>query len=169
MRPRKIQIWALLLTVGFAVASCSIGKSVVNTPPPATLTMECIQLTGDGNLIVEVQGDGRNIENATEAALKYAVRGLLFEGISGSTVNRIQSQHPLVKDAEVRLAKQDYFQNLFDSGDYRLYVESLPNMVQKVVKVSGGYKVKVLVILKKQLLRKRLEKDGIIKSLGSSF
>ena len=169
MRPRIIQIWALLLTVGFAVASCSTGKSVVNMPPPATLTMECIQLTGDGNLIVEVQGDGRNIENATEAALKYAVRGLLFEGISGSTVNRIQSQHPLVKDAEVRLAKQDYFQNMFDSGDYRLYVESLPNMVPKVVKVSGGYKVKVLVILKKQLLRKRLEKDGIIKSLGSSF
>ena len=39
----------------------------------------------------------------------------------------------------------------------------------RVVKVNGGYKVKVSVILKKGLLRHRLEKDGIIKSLGSPF
>ena len=73
----------------------------------------------------------------------------------------------LVRDAEVRVAKHDYFQNLFDSGDYRLYVEALPNAMPRIVKVNGNYKVKVPVILKKQQLRKRLEKDGIIKSLGS--
>ena len=131
--------------------------------------MECTQITGDGNYIIDVQGSGSNTEKATEDALKYAVKGMLFEGIPGSTVNRIQSQKPLVQDEGVRLAKQDYFKNFFDSGDYRLYVETLPNVFPKVVKVNGGYKVKVSVILKKNQLRHRLEKDGVIKALGASF
>jgi hypothetical protein len=131
--------------------------------------MECTQITGDGNYIVEVQSTGRNIEKASESALMDAVKGILFEGISGSSINRIQNQKPLVQDATVRLGKQDYFQHFFNSGDYRLYVEAIPNVPPRVVKVGGGYKVKVSVILKKQLLRRRLEKDGIIKSLESSF
>ena len=94
---------------------------------------------------------------------------MLFEGIPGSTVNRIQSLLPLVKDASLRTTKKEYFDNLFESGDYRMYVETIPSVTPKVVKVDGGYNVKVSVILKKQLLRKRLEKDGIIKSLGSSL
>lgn len=167
MNVSKVKTWVLIWTVCFGVASCSTSKSVVKTPPPATLIMECTHLTGDGDLIVEVQGNGRNVERATEEALKYAVTGLLFEGVPGSTVNRIQSQKPLVKEAEVRIAKQGYFQNLFDSGDYRLYVEVLPNVMPRIVKLNGNYKIKVSVILKKQLLRKRLENDGIIKSLGS--
>ena len=166
---KRIPLLFLLLTVALGAASCGAARRAVNTPPPATTTLECTQITGDGNFIVEVHGNGRNADAATENALVYAVRGLLFEGIPGSTVNRIQSQKPLVQDASVRVAKQEYFQNFFDSEEYRLYVETLPNVFPRVVKVNGGYKVKVSVILKKQLLRKRLEKDGIIKSLGSSF
>ena len=165
----KIRIVALLSAVCFVTASCSSSKSAVNSPTPATTTMECTQITNDDNYIVEVQSSGKNVDKATEAALVYAVKGILFEGIPGSTVNRIQSQQPLVKDPSVRTTKKEYFDNLFSGGDYRLYVESMPNILPKVVKVDGGYKVKVSVILKKQLLRKRLEKDGIIKSLGSSL
>lgn len=166
---KRILLSILLLAVALSVASCGTARKVVTTPPPATTTLECTQITNDGNFIVEVQGNGRNVDAATENALVYAVRGLLFEGIPGSTANRIQSQKPLVQDASVHVAKQEYFQNLFDSGDYRLYVETLPNAFPRVIKVNGGYKVKVSVILRKSLLRQRLEKDGIIKSLGASF
>lgn len=153
----------------FGFVSCSANRTAAIAPPPATTALECTQITGDGNFIVEVQSNGRNADAATENALIYAVRGLLFEGIPGSTVNRIQSQKPLVQDASVRVDKQEYFQDFFDKGEYRLYVETLPNVFPHVVKVNGGYKVKVSVILKKQLLRQRLEKDGIIKSLASPF
>ena len=166
---RKFKVWAFLLAVCFVSASCGTGKKVVSTPPPATTSMECTQLTGDGNFIVEVQSDGRNVDKATESALKYAVRGLLFEGIPGSTTNRIQSQQPLIKDSSLKVSKKEYFENFFDSGEYRNYVETVPNIMPKTVKTDGGYKVKVSVILKKALLRKRLEKDGIIKSLGSAL
>lgn len=166
---KRILLSILLLAVVFAAASCGVARTAVATPPPATSTMECTQITGDGNFIVEVQGNGRNIDAATDDALVYAVRGILFDGIPGSTVNRIQSQKPLVQDASIRVAKQAYFQNFFDNGDYRLYVETLPNTFPRVIKVNGGYRVKVSVILKKNLLRHRLEKDGIIKSLGSPF
>lgn len=166
---KRILQSVLLFAVAFVVASCGAARKAVTTPPPATTTLECTQITGDGNFIVEVQGNGRNADAATEDALVYAVRGLLFDGIPGSTVNRIQSQKPLVQDASVRVAKQEYFQSFFNSGDYRLYVETLPNTFPRVIKVNGGYKVKVSVILKKGLLRHRLEKDGIIKSLGASF
>lgn len=159
----------VLLSVCFVATSCSTSKKAMKSPTPATTTMECTQITNDDNYIVEVQSMGKNVEKATEAALVYAVKGMLFEGIPGSTVNRIQSLQPLVKDASLRTTKKEYFDNLFESGDYRMYVETIPSVTPKVVKVDGGYNVKVSVILKKQLLRKRLEKDGIIKSLGSSL
>ena len=166
---KRILLSISLLAVMLVAASCGTSRKAATTPLPTTTTLECIQITGDDNFIVEVQGNGRNADAATEDALVYAVRGLLFEGIPGSMANRIQSQKPLVQDASVRTSKQEYFQNFFDKGDYRLYVEMLPNVFPHVVKVNGGYKVKVSVILKKQLLRKRLEKDGIIKSLSSPF
>lgn len=167
MKTKSLMTLLLVLCLGFA--SCSASRKAATTPPPASITMECTQITGDGNFIVEVIGDGKNVDAATENALVYAVRGLLFDGIPGSTANRIQSQKPLVQDASIRVAKKMYFQNFFDSGEYRLYVEALPNSIPRVVKVNGGYKAKVSVILKKGLLRHRLEKDGIIKSLGSPF
>ena len=166
---KRILIPILLLAALLAATSCGITRKAVTTPPPATTTLECTQITSDGNFIIEVQGNGRNADAATEDALVNAIKGMLFEGIPGSTVNRIQSQKPLVQDASVRVAKQDYFQHFFDSGDYRLYVEKLPNVLPRVMKVNGSYKVKVSVILNKQMLRQRLEKDGIIKSLGSPF
>ena len=166
---KKIQLSALLLALCLGFASCSASRKAATTPLPATTTMECTQITNDGNFIVEVQSSGRDVDQATESALVYAVRGLMFDGIPGSTVNRIQSQKPLVQDASIRMAKQEYFQNFLDNGDYRLYVETLPNTFPRVIKVNGGYKVKVSVIMKKSLLRHRLEKDGIIKSLGSPF
>lgn len=159
----------VLLSACFVATSCSTSKKAMNSPTPAATTMECTQITNDDNYIVEVQSVGKNVEKATEAALVYAVKGLLFEGIPGSTVNRIQSLQPLVKDASLKTTKKEYFDNLFEGGDYRMYVETIPGVTPKVVKVDGGYRVKVSVILKKQLLRKRLEKDGIIKSLGSSL
>lgn len=165
-RPKSI---ILLLTICLVAVSCGLSKSAATMALHSTTTMECTQITGDGNYIIEVQSMGRNIEKATESALMDAVKGILFEGITGSSINRIQTQKPLVHDASVRIEKQDYFQHFFNSGDYRFYVEALPNIPPRVVKVGGGYKVKVSVILKKQLLRRRLENDGIIKSLGSSF
>lgn len=169
MKKKVLYIAALVALVSIMETSCRSNKAVVNTPPPASTAMVCTQLTNDGNYIIEVQSKGTNIEIATEEALKYAVRGLLFEGIPGSITNRIPSQQPLVKDPEVRIAKQEYFQNLFNNGDYRQYVETMPSIMPQTLKTQGGYKVIVSVILKKQLLRKRLEKDGIIKSLASPF
>ena len=165
---KRVHLLILGAIACLGMASCGVSRTAT-TPPAATTTMECTQITGDGNFIVEVQCNGRNVDEATESALVYAVRALLFVGIPGSSTNRIQSQKPLIKDAEVIMTKQAYFQNLFDSGDYRLYAETLPNIVPKVVKVNGSYKVTVSIILKKNLLRKRLENDGIIKSLGNTL
>lgn len=152
-----------------AMSSCGSNKSVLSSTRPSSTTMECVQITSDGNFIIEVQSVGKDVENAKEEALKYSVRSLLFDGIQGSTSNRIQGHKPLVTDPSTLLDKQNYFQQLFDSGDYRLYAELIPNDLPRIVKVDNGYKIKVKVILKKNLLRRRLEKDGIIKSLSSTF
>lgn len=149
--------------------SCSSQKSAVTSTILTTAIIECTQITNDGNYIINVQGNGKNVDKAIEDALKNAVTGILFDGIPGSSTNGIQSQKPLVKDATIRMAKHDYFQDFFENGDYRLYVDTLPNSFPRIVKVNGGVKVNVSVILKKNLLRHRLEKDGIIKSLGEQF
>lgn len=146
--------------------SCSSQKSAVTSTKTSTSVIECTQITNDGNYIINVQGNGNNVDKAIEDALKYTIKCMLFDGIPGCSTNRIQLQKPLVKEANI---KHDYFQDFFENGDYRLYVDTLPNSFPRIVKVNGGVKVNVSVILKKNLLRHRLEKDGIIKSLGEQF
>lgn len=169
MKKTKLLSLFCLLTVSYLIVSCSSQKSAVTSKISTTSDIECTQITNDGNFIINIQGNGKDADKATEDALKYAIRCLLFDGIPGSSANRIQPQKPLVKEANIRMAKQNYFQDFFENGDYRLYVDTLPNSFPRIVKVNGGVKVNVSVILKKNLLRHRLEKDGIIKSLGEQF
>lgn len=156
----------LLFIVGMMYSSCGVSGTASYSPSSGAST-ECTQVTSDGSCIVLVSESGSSVNAATDAALKTATYCLLFNGIQGSSKNRIQPIPPLITDSGVHDGKKDYFNSFFKDGLYRNYAETISGTVPTVTKTSYGYKVTVSVILKKELLRKKLEKDNIIKSLSN--
>lgn len=116
-----------------------------------------------GTYLVEVTSYGKTVDAALAQMKKDALHGVLFKGISGKC-----SQKPLAGKAEVEYEKKDFFDKFFSaSGDYEKYVIVDQNTGLEVAKVGKReYKVTKVVSVKKDMLRKDLEKAGIIKALG---
>ena len=145
--------------------ACGVQKLSVSDTS-VNKALECIQITGDNGCIVTVQESGNTIQQASDKAAKKVIYEALFNGIPGSSSNRISEIKPLVPDASIRSNSKEYFNLFFSSGDYRNYVEILDDVMPVIVKTANGYKVTVTVVVKKELLRKKLENDDIIKSLS---
>ncbi len=137
-----------------------------------------------GTVMFKVYSYGKSVEDAVQRAKMDAVHAVLFKGIPGSNV-----EDPLVKDqAEAQKKHTKFFKEFFGvelldkrvrekggvrygpkSADYRLYVERSGDgsiSPEDRVKVDGGYKVGVPVSVNHSRLRKRLEKEGIVKEFG---
>lgn len=131
--------------------------------------IEYARPAGDGVCQVKVWSYSKKSRIAAEQCRKNAVHGIIFKSYStgdGTTA----SQRPLVKDPSVQREKAEYFEDFFsDGGPYRQFVSAVTDGSQEVVKVGKQYKVGVVVTVSKDQLRKYLESEGIIRSLGSGF
>lgn len=137
-----------------------------------------------GTVMVKVFSYGESVEDAVQRAKMDAVHAVLFKGIPGSNV-----EDPLVKNqAKAQENHTKFFKEFFGvelldkrvrekggvrygskSADYRLYVERSGDgsiNPKDRVKVDGGYKVGVPVTVNHSRLRKRLEKEEIVKEFG---
>ncbi len=115
-----------------------------------------------GTYLVEVTSYGKTVDAALAQMKKDAVHGVLFRGLTGKC-----TQKPLAGRAEVENEHKVFFDKFFGkSGDYAQYVVDDPNVVMVPVKIGKQYKVTKVVSVKKDMLRKDLEKAGIIKTLG---
>ena len=116
-----------------------------------------------GTYLVEVTSYGKTVDAALAQMKKDAVHGVLFKGISGKC-----TQKPLAGRAEVENENKSFFDKFFSaSGDYEKYVIDDQNTNMTVTKVGKReYKVTKVISVKKDMLRKDLEKAGIIKALG---
>lgn len=131
--------------------------------------LEYARPSGDGVCQVKVWSYSKKSRIAAEQCRKNAVHGIIFKSYStgdGTTA----SQRPLVKDPSVQQEKAEFFEEFFsDGGPYRQFVSAVTDGSQEVVKVGKQYKVGVVVTVSKDQLRKYLESQGIIRSLGSGF
>lgn len=120
-----------------------------------------------GTTIVRVWTYARNPNLATAQAAKNAVHGIMFKGFPGQ--NGIVGRAPIIDDPNVETQNAAYFDNFFkDSGLFQRYVSFVGNGVpDQVIKVGKEYKIGIVVVVQIDQLRKRLEDDGIIKSLGT--
>lgn len=115
-----------------------------------------------GTYMVEVTSYGKTVDAALAQMKKDAVHGVLFRGLTGKC-----TQKPLAGRAEVENEHKDFFDKFFGkSGDYAKYVVDDPNVAMVPVKIGKQYKVTKVVSVKKDMLRRDLEKAGIIKALG---
>lgn len=131
-------------------------------------SIECVGMTNNDDYIVNVTATAKTLNEAKANAVEYAVHGVLFTGFEANG-NGGRKQKALVTDSAVIARNTEYFANLLTSPEYSKYAETLSSVPVAPVKAKGGFRVTQTVIVHKDALRKRLENDGIIKTLSSAL
>ncbi len=129
--------------------------------------LQCAGNATQGNYLVKVYSYSKKANVAAEQCKKNAVHGVIFKGYGSE--NGCVAQRPLVQDPGAEIEHQDYFDLFFqDGGEYMKYVQ-VTSTPQEVTKVGKEYKVGLIVVVRKDALRKALEGAGIVRGLNSIF
>ncbi|MGZ0015941.1 hypothetical protein [Yeosuana sp. AK3] len=135
--------------------------------------IECEGIAKLGSKLVKVWSYSKNPKHAISHAMKNAVHGIIFKGFAGGGQG-CTSFSPLLKSADKASEHEAFFEAFFaDGGDYLKYVSSAtdgniaPGDRLKVSKRE--YKIGAIVNVQTDMLRKRLEEEGIIRGLTSGF
>ncbi|BDS13176.1 hypothetical protein [Aureispira anguillae] len=131
----------------------------------------CAGVGAQGTYLVKVWSYSRKPVVALEQAKKNAVHGVIFKGFMGQGCS---AQKPLVRNSNLETEKAEFFKRFFkDGGEYMKFVTASNEghiSAGDVTKISKReYKVGVIVSVQKDLLRKKLEAEGIIKGLAAGF
>jgi hypothetical protein len=135
--------------------------------------VECEGIAKQGAKLVKVWSYSKNPKHAIASSMRNAVHGVIFKGYAGGGQGCTSFQ-PLVNDPSVEEKYKEFFDEFFaEGGEYLKYVSSAtdgsigPGDRLKVSKRE--YKIGAVVTVMSDQLRKRLEKENIIKSLTSGF
>lgn len=128
--------------------------------------IECAGVAPEGFYMVKAYAYSDSKKLNMEQVKKNAVHGILFKGFAGNNENGCYSVKPLCTNPNIEFEKREYFDTFFaDGGKYMKYVNESNDGNNDRVKVGKYYKIGVVVLIAKDLLRKDLEAAGIIKSL----
>ena len=142
----------LLSTVSYAKSSISISS--------LDYEIAGVAIAKEGNYLVEVSAMVDKKKDATiEIAKQCAIHGCLFKGF---VVDRI-FQKPIMSLPSIEKEHQVFFEKLIRE-QYQNYTNSTYPI--QIVKVGKRYRVKAIILVAKDALRKTMEKEGIISKLG---
>ena len=130
-----------------------------------------VQVGQEGTKFLKVWGYGKRVDLAITQAKKNAVHACIFRGIPGNA--NAMSTPAICPDPAVLEANIDYFYDFFETGSsylnfVNLTTDGIPSGQDKR-EVKGGYKVAIYVQVMYDNLKKKLQSDGIVKSLNSGF
>ena len=135
--------------------------------------IECAGIAKQGSKLVKVWSYSKNPKHAIASAMRNAVHGIIFKGYAGGGQGCTPFR-PLVKDPDSEEQFQFFFDAFFEEGgDYLKYVSSATDgqiQTGDILKVSKReYKIGAIVTVMTDQLRRRLEKEGVIKALTNGF
>ncbi|KJD35551.1 hypothetical protein PW52_07255 [Tamlana sedimentorum] len=168
---------SLILVILFAF-SCTVNaqwkKNKANKDTKIwRYDIECEGIAKQGSKLIKVWSYSKNPKHAISSGMKNAVHGIIFKGYAGGGQG-CTSLKPLSDDVSKEDEYQEFFDNFFaDGGEYLKYVSSAtdgsvaPGDRLKISKRE--YKIGIIVNVQYNQLRKRLEKEGIIRGLTSGF
>lgn len=159
----------LLLCLSLVLASCGASRKALTQTSGVQSGFICTGLTGNGDIVVKATATGSGRDAAYDNSVRGAVEALLFTGIEGDQQNRVSFQPSLIGKTAVSEEGRVYFDNFFSQGLYRQYASALPSASPTFVKSGKGYKAVVYLLVKKNDLRKELEKKNILKSMQNMF
>lgn len=161
-----------LYSFSLVCAFCCFFISCASTNPAnkiagyATFTTDCAGTELDGSVTLKAWGNGRNYLDATEQAMKNAVRDVLFKGIRTGRPDCPST--PLVLEIGAQQKYQEYFANFFkDNGPYKMFVnlkdERIGHKLNRDKKGAQNSVTESAIVRVKRLdLKKRLVEDKII-------
>ena len=114
-----------------------------------------------GTIVVESTGYGKNQSEALVDAQITAIKVLLFKGLPGTELNV-----PLIENENDANSKfSDYFQNLFQQGNYIKFIMSSTESANPVQK-KGNKTITLDIKINYNSLRKDLEQNQVIRKVG---
>lgn len=153
------KILSLLLMLSFAIGTMAKDNKI----PQYDITG-----AGSGNegtLLVKVFVYAK--KNVSDEELKRAaVHGVVFRGCSGN--NSGAAQPPLASPT-AEAEHSTYCESFFAIDGQCLHYASIVSGSYERIKTGKGYKYGAIIQVNKNLLRKDLEKAGIVRSLSSGF
>lgn len=167
---KKLLLLTVALLVGHACWAAKQRKADAETDK-FRYDIEYARSAGDGVCQVKVWSYSRATRVASEQCRKNAVHGIIFKGYTAGD-GSATSQRPLVRDGAALQKHAEFFEQFFsDGGPYRQFVSAVTDGSMEVKRVGERkqYKVGVVVTVSKDQLRKYLEDNGIVRSLGSGF
>lgn len=123
----------------------------------------------EGTALIKVYSYARTQKKAIELGKKNAIHAILFKGVPGG--NGVYAQPPIVKP-DIKETNQKFFDDFFDKGDYLRYVTVSTDGIidpHDMLRVGRQYKIGIIFVVNKNELRKYLESEHIIQSIGSMF
>lgn len=154
---------------------CTLMMSAASFAKAPQVTVVSVVGEGVGNggrPVLAVTCASKKATDVNDAAIAVnALRGVMFRGYSDASKSSSfdsSTNHPALVGADNEAAHADYFADFFNSGAASSYVDILPD-TRKVSKVGKEYHVTQIVQVNVPDLRKKLEKDGIIRSLRTGW
>ena len=163
---RLIAILTLFICV--FLTGCGTTKQLAKSDTGKFMyEIEGVRNGGQGSYLVKVWTYSNSQYADIENCKRNAVHGVIFKGYAGS--GQVRPQSPLVRDSGAEITYADYFNTFFSKGgEYNKYV-TVTSGSQEIVKVGKQYKIGLIVSVAKDMLRKRLEEVGVVKSLSYGF
>ena len=131
---------------------------------------ECVDVSMNNATKIKVTNFDKNAKTDIDLEKKMALHAILFKGIAGGT--NCVSQPPLV-DKDVFENNNSYFKNLLGKkSNFNKYIISVEEIDSKELdknKFKQTAEHSAIISINKDLLRKDLTNDKIIKSLNQGF
>lgn len=122
----------------------------------------------EGTYLVRVWVYANKQNLKPEQIRKYAIHGVIFKGITGST--KCNGQKPLAKSLSVEEENKKYFDEFFEKKNaYLNFATIVEGTFERVKVTKRQYKIGAVVSVSKDQLRRQLEADGIIRGLSTGF
>ncbi|MBQ3753402.1 MAG: hypothetical protein II864_07630 [Prevotella sp.] len=163
---RKIIISALLLLCFCQILSAKSYPFDMNH----SYEVQQVQVGKEGTKFLKVWGVAGSPDKAIDRAMQDAVAACLFVGVEATeTAGKVPA---LCGGLEAYSQNKEYFDKFFKKGAFMQYVKNVNKGYpsgEDNVSTNRGRKVGLYVQIMYDELRKRLEEDGIIRSLDSYF
>lgn len=131
---------------------------------------ECLDVSASNSTKIKVTNFDQKSKTDINLEKKMALHAILFKGIAGA--NNCISQPPLIKKEDLKINKR-YFKILFGKkayyNKYIISVEEIEHSGLDENNFKQSDKHSAIVVVDKDLLRKDLINDKIIKSLTNGF
>lgn len=172
-----IFVLVTLVTIGGETASSrSKKKSNDIFANMGDYNVSQLQVGVQGTRFLKVSGFGKKLDDAILQVKKNAIHASLFRGVPA--ISTIPEIPPLITDSNARIKHAEYFECFFEISDSD--TESFIAFVKDVsegdvpsganqIRVKGGYRVNLYLQVLYDDLRRKLEKDEIIRPLGDIF